>query len=126
MSLLKQILLMSLFSFLFNANAQHKSSIKVLEVSQFKQEIAKESVQLIDVRTPKEYEAGHINHAVNIDYFDQANFEKKINRFDKNKPVYLYCKSGNRSGKAAAILNGLGFQEIYDLKGGFMAWQNAE
>lgn len=122
MSLLKQILLMSLFSFLFNANAQHKSSIIVLEVSQFKQEIARESVQLIDVRTPKEYEAGHINHAVNIDYFDQANFEKKINRFDKSKPVYLYCKSGNRSGKAAAILNGLGFQEIYDLKGGFIAW----
>ena len=49
-------------------------------------------------------------------------FREKIQELDRDKPVYLYCRSGNRSGKASKIMDELGFKEIVDLKGGYKAW----
>lgn len=101
---------------------QQDDHIQILEVITFKDSIAQPKVQLVDVRTPEEFEAGHIENALNIDFFSEqfnANFEK----LDKDKPVYIYCKSGNRSGQAAIKLEELGFKKIYDLKGGFLNYQ---
>ena len=81
-------------------------------------------IPLIDVRTPQEYAQGAIKGAVNIDYFDQKLFLKKISALEKSKPVYLYCRSGNRSMKAARQLASLGFEKIYDLAGGYLAWSS--
>lgn len=78
--------------------------------------------QLIDVRTPSEYNSGHLKNAKNINYYDSG-FRSKVTKLDKNKPVFVYCKSGVRSGNSARILKQLGFKEIYDLKGGFLAWK---
>ena len=103
------------------ATAQDKAGIKVIEPAQFGQEITSEEVQLIDVRTPEEFEAGHIRGAENIDFLGD-DFLTAFNKLDKERPIYIYCRSGNRSAKAAAKLSEIGFKEIIDLKGGYKAW----
>ncbi|HPF10027.1 MAG TPA: rhodanese-like domain-containing protein [Flavobacteriaceae bacterium] len=113
---------MSFFATLFGAKAQETDAIKILDKETFKKAIEADSIQLVDVRTPQEYEAGHINNARNIDYFDQGNFTNSFEKLDKEKPVYVYCRSGNRSQKAAALLEAMGFREIYDLRGGYLGW----
>lgn len=80
--------------------------------------------QIIDVRTHEEFEGGYIKGAENIDW-NGSDFEGKINKFKKEKAVYVYCLSGGRSGAAASKMKSLGFKEIYDLKGGMLAWNNA-
>lgn len=76
---------------------------------------------LVDVRTPSEYSAGTINNAVNIDW-NNSNFETEISKLDKNKPIFIFCQKGGRSGKALKKMKGLGFQEVYDLQGGYGGW----
>ena len=73
---------------------------------------------LIDVRTPQEYQGGHIEGAVNIDYF-ASDFKAQLQKLDLNQPVFVYCKVGGRSGKAAQVLLELGAPEVYDLIGGY-------
>lgn len=94
----------------------------VLDVSNYKEVVVGKDVQLVDVRTPDEYNAGKIDDAINIDYFDQETFKKEFEKFDKNKAIYVYCRSGHRSHESAVILEKMGFKEIYDLKGGYIAW----
>jgi len=79
-------------------------------------------ILLIDVRTPQEFASGHLENAVNIDYFD-SDFNAQFKNLDKNKPVYLYCKSGRRSANAAEKLEDMGFVKIYDLEGGTVNWK---
>ncbi len=94
----------------------------VLTVDNFKEVVIGKEVQLVDVRTPDEYHAGKIDDAINIDYFDQENFAKAFEKLDKNKPLYVYCRSGHRSHESAVLLEKMGFKEIYDLEGGYIAW----
>lgn len=116
------LILMSFFASLFSATAQQTEVITILEKEAFKAAIAGDSIQLVDVRTPQEYKAGYIQNAINIDYFDALNFSLKFEKLNKDKPIYLYCRSGSRSQKAANKLVEMGFKEIYDLKGGYMNW----
>ncbi|PVW12826.1 rhodanese-like domain-containing protein [Marixanthomonas spongiae] len=118
----KYIIIMTLLSTLFGVKAQQTDAIKILSASEFREAIAKKNVQLVDVRTAREFKGGAIKGALNIDYFQQENFNAEFNKLDKEQPVYLYCHSGNRSKKAAAKLDALGFKKIYDLKGGYMKW----
>lgn len=80
-----------------------------------------DSIQLIDVRTPKEYKEGHLKNAVNINYYDNT-FLEEMSKLDKSKELYIYCRSGNRSGKAAKKLGKMGFTKVYDLEGGIINW----
>jgi thioredoxin 1 len=77
--------------------------------------------QLVDVRTPEEFEGGHISKAKNIDFY-AADFSAQLSKLSKVKPVLVYCKSGGRSAKAVNQLTQLGFTNITELKGGMMAW----
>jgi len=95
----------------------------VVDVMTFKKEISNNGIQLIDVRTPDEYSQGHIKGAFLINFFSEY-FKENLNKLDKNKPVYVYCKSGGRSAKTSEILADMGFTKIVDLKGGFLAWSN--
>ena len=83
------------------------------------------NVQLIDVRTPEEYAEGFIKNAKNINFYDD-DFLSQMSSLDKNKPVYVYCKSGGRSGKSATQLKEAGFTKVYDLEGGITAWIEKE
>ena len=79
-------------------------------------------IQLVDVRTPKEFGAGHVDQAQNINYYDLS-FRSQVAKLDKSKPIYVYCQSGKRSAKATSILKSMGFKEIYDMQGGFGNWK---
>lgn len=79
-------------------------------------------IQLVDVRTPAEWQKGIIENAIKIDV-TSSSFEKKaLKLLDKTKPVYLYCRSGGRSMIAAETLLKKGF-EVYNIEGGYMQWQ---
>jgi len=79
---------------------------------------------LIDVRTPSEFQGGHIESAKNIDY-NNANFDSEIGKIDKNKTVFVYCLSGGRSSAAVSLLENKGFMNVIELDGGMMAWRSA-
>ena len=113
---------MTLLSSLFGAKAQQSDAFTLLNVSEFNQATRKKNVQLVDVRTAGEFNAGAIKNAVNIDFFQKENFKSAFSKLDKEKPVYVYCRSGNRSRKAAARIEKMGFKKIYDLQGGYMIW----
>ncbi len=115
------IILLTLISFLSCNTSQETSNVTQLNVVDYKEAISKENIQLIDVRTLKEFDQGHIPKAKSIDYFSST-FKADLNALDKTKPIYLYCKSGKRSTKASKICNELGFKKIYNLTGGYLAW----
>ena len=80
------------------------------------------NVQLIDVRTPSEWAEGIIDNAIKINVTADG-FEKlALEKLDKSKPVYIYCRSGGRSKIAADVLLKNGFQP-YNVLGGYMAWE---
>jgi thioredoxin len=80
--------------------------------------------QILDVRTAEEFNGGYIDGAQNIDW-NGSDFAINVNALDKSKPVMVYCRSGNRSAKAAEHLRNNGFTTVYELQGGIQAWQNA-
>jgi rhodanese-related sulfurtransferase len=80
--------------------------------------------QLIDVRTPAEYQTGHLPHSTLID-FKGEDFREKMAQLDKNKPVMVYCAAGGRSTATMTLLKEMGFREVYELEGGFTRWRKA-
>ncbi len=111
---------MSIFNRLFGTSKEKSDRIEILNPSEFLEAISGKKVFLVDVRTPNEYGAGHIKNAINIDIFNTGNFERSFEKISREKPVYLYCRSGARSQRAARKLVGMGFEKVYDLKGGYM------
>ncbi|MFZ0491678.1 MAG: rhodanese-like domain-containing protein [Acidimicrobiia bacterium] len=77
--------------------------------------------ELIDVRTPDEYQSGKIAGAVDIDFY-AADFQQQLSQLDRNKQYLIYCHTGNRSGQALTIMKNLGFQNVEDIGGGIAAW----
>ena len=110
------------FSSIFYSCAQEVKNVQLLNVNNFMMAISASDAQLLDVRTAEEYSFGKIQDAVNIDYYQKDIFTNAINKLKKNEPVYLYCRSGKRSHDASMILAEMGFEEIYDLQGGYNAW----
>lgn len=94
-----------------------KRVVQTLTEEQFRAGYRK--AQLIDVREPDEYAAGHILGARNIP-LTQLRFRMKELR--KDQPIYLYCQNGIRSGRAAQMLYRKGYRDLYHLKGGFKMW----
>lgn len=97
--------------------------IQILPPQEFHDATAGNNVQLLDVRTAEEFKEGHLDHAVNIDVL-KDDFSEKAKTLDKDQPLYLYCRSGNRSAKASTILKDMGFKEIYDMEGGYLKWES--
>ncbi|GGW28404.1 rhodanese-like domain-containing protein [Arenibacter certesii] len=114
---------MSFLAKLFGFNKEVSDKIEILDPAAYSQGIAGKKVQLVDVMTKEEFMNGHIEKAVNLDIFNATNFIKACEKMDKDKPVYLYCRSGARSQKAAKKLINMGFEKVYDLKGGFLRWK---
>jgi len=99
-------------------------AVTTMNVSDFAKKISDTSIVLLDVRTPAEFVAGHIAGAANID-FESGTFESDIQKLDKSKSYAVYCRSGNRSGQATALMAKDGFKTIFNLDGGLINWQIA-
>lgn len=95
-----------------------------MNVPDFAKKISDKSIVLLDVRTPAEFAAGHIAGASNVD-FESGTFESDIQQLDKSKSYAVYCRSGNRSGQATALMAKDGFKTIFNLDGGLINWQSA-
>jgi rhodanese-related sulfurtransferase len=103
---------------LLNVACAQISSKPITEVSQNELN----NVILIDVRTPEEFKAGHLENARNINLYDE-NFSGQFATIDKKETIYVYCKMGGRSAKAQEVLNSLGYYDVVNLKGGYDAYK---
>jgi rhodanese-related sulfurtransferase len=106
--------------FLINCGSQEE--IKSISTKELKVLLAKQNIQLMDVRSPKEIKEGAIKTALFANYFEVDFHKKAAQQLDKNKPVYLYCRSGNRSAKASKILDAGGFN-VVNISGGYVQWK---
>ena len=82
---------------------------------------SEESV-IIDVRTDDEFSTGYISGAVNIDFYMGNKFISEIDKLDKSKSYFIYCKSGARSGQTCELMKQKGFKKVYNLEGGILGW----
>lgn len=122
---MKKVLFVFLIAIMaVSCDAQQKKGVELLSPAEFSKTIESEG-QLIDVRTPKEYNSGYIKGAVNMHLYDR-DFEQRIDTLDKEKPVYVYCKVGGRSAEAVEIMKSKGFRHIVELDGGIDAWNEAK
>lgn len=113
---------MSLPASFFENDTSITSTITVLDFLEFKSLTENKKVQLIDVRTPDEFNSGHLKNALNIDFFSD-NFYEDFEKLNKSQAIYLYCRCGARSKQCSNKLAALGFTEIYDLKGGILNYK---
>lgn len=110
---------------LLSISCSNSQNFKSVDVAEFKSILEKNSeIQLVDVRTEDEFKGGHIKNAKNISIASEK-WSSSIGNLDKTKPVLVYCLSGGRSKKAAAELKELGFREVIELDGGYLAWSKA-
>lgn len=77
---------------------------------------------LIDIRTPQEYAAGHLDNAINFDFYEPT-FVQQLDQLDRNEPIAIYCRSGSRSSVTLQIMKEMGFTNVTELQGGILAWQ---
>lgn len=112
---------------LFNScsSGQTGGSKTNLPPTEFSEKIKEQtSAQIVDVRTPGEFEKGHLPNAKNMNW-NGSDFDSQIETLDKSKPVFVYCLSGSRSSAAAKRMRSKGFKEVIELKGGIMGWRRA-
>ena len=110
------------FTFLACSNGQNSSSLSAKEFQDKITELG--NVVILDVRTPDEFKGGTIENAVNAD-ITSYDFTNVVQTLDKSTPVMVFCLSGGRSKDAAKALRNMGFNTVYELKGGILKW-NAE
>ena len=117
--MLKYLYIVLLYSFAScnNDNNNLVSAIKFSEIIS-----NDKSVIIIDVRTPDEFNKGHLKNSLNVNWFDE-NFDENLNIFSKDLPVMVYCLSGGRSSKANERIKSLGFKNVYELDGGILEWR---
>ena len=80
---------------------------------------------IVDVRTPQEFAQASIPKAKNIDV-NQDSFEEELNKLEKDKALFIYCKAGGRSEKAVKKAKKMGFKRIIELDGGFDEWKKSK
>jgi rhodanese-related sulfurtransferase len=112
---LKKLCMLLLLFYAFAGCSQHQSK----PINQVSQKELKSGI-LVDVRTPEEYAAGHLEEALNVNLF-REDFVRVADTLPKDKTIYLYCQKGGRSARAARILDSLGYR-VVDLLGGYETW----
>jgi phage shock protein E len=107
-----------------SAKAPGSQKVKNVGVDEFDKLRSDKSNVVLDVRTPREFAAGHIPGAINIDY-NSPDFAKKVNELDKSKTYLVHCAAGVRSAKACQIMDKAAFSHLVNLEPGFKAWEKA-
>lgn len=82
-----------------------------------------ENAIILDVRTKEEVDEGKIPNSLHVDIYKGQDFIDEIETLDKSKSYLVYCKSGGRSGQACGVMHQLGFENAYNLIGGFSEWR---
>lgn len=82
-----------------------------------------ENAVILDVRTADEVDDGYIPGAINIDIYKGQQFLNELEKLDKSKHYYVYCRTGNRSGQACTLMENMGFKDAFNLMGGIMEWE---
>lgn len=113
------ILVILLISFTLSAQTS------TIPVDEFEKKCFDPNNQLLDVRTAEEFNNGHLKNALQADWTNDAEFKERVKSIDKNKPVYIYCLSGGRSGKAMQWLSDNGYKTVYNMQGGINMWKQA-
>lgn len=114
-----RLLIIIIFLF-FSCENLTQPETNFISPSQFN-EIIDSDFNLIDVRTTEEFESGHIENAVHIDFYSDF-FKSKILYLDKNSKIILYCRTDNRSSKSAEFLLNNGYKDISVIHGGITSW----
>ena len=109
-------------SFLMSCAQSSTSTSQVLKAAAYKEAIAAKNIQVLDVRTAAEFNAGHIQNALQANWLDQKEFANRTQHLDKNLTVYVYCQVGARSASAQAALKAKGYNVI-NLEGGLSNWK---
>jgi rhodanese-related sulfurtransferase len=109
-------------SFLMSCAQTSTSTSQVLNAAAYKEAIAAKNIQVLDVRTAAEFNAGHIQNALQANWLDQKEFANRTQHLDKNLTVYVYCQVGARSASAQAALEAKGYNVI-NLEGGLSNWK---
>lgn len=91
----------------------------------FAEKLQEEEVVLLDVRTEEEYQEGHLEGALQHDYYETESFKGFLEGLDKSKTYMIYCRSGGRSGTTLDMMAQMGFSKVYNLNGGITAWKAA-
>ncbi len=99
--------------------------IRHISAKEFKAAMEKKGVVLLDIRTPREFNAEHLKGAKMINFYDKS-FADEIKKLDRNKSYLIYCHSGNRTGQALKLFQKLGFKDVADLAHGINAWHQAK
>ena len=98
----------------------------VLSVDDAEKELAAHpNLQILDVRTPEEFADGHLSGAILMNFYAD-DFQNQLASLNKEEPILLYCRSGNRSGQAGKMMVDMGFKNLMDISGGFTAWKAAD
>ena len=87
------------------------------------EKLLEQNIRVVDVRTPEEFSAGALPSAENVSV-TSLSFFSEIGDYAKDEPILVYCKMGSRSARAVLIMKTLGFQNIYELEGGYVAWKD--
>ena len=109
---------------MFTIFKKKPKNYKDIVVEEFQELATQPGCVILDVRTKRELTEGKIPGSIMIDYFD-ISFRKKVAKLDKSKKYLIYCRSGNRSGKSCKLMSTIGFENLYNLKGGIIAWNRA-
>jgi rhodanese-related sulfurtransferase len=104
-----------------SSSAAQSAEIKRISNQELQELLQNPEVQLVDVRTPNEYNQAHLANAQLIDFM-KPDFSEKVDQLDKSKPIIVYCAVGGRSMQSTRVLKDLGFTEIYDLQKGIRGW----
>lgn len=97
-----------------------EDEITRIDIETLQNRLENEEIILLDVREVNEYEGGHIKGAVNAPL---SSLDETELSYPKDEPIYVICRSGNRSAQAAELLKQRGYTEIYDVSGGMIAWE---
>lgn len=108
-----------------NTRTPADGTFERLPAATFAEKMAEGPGIVLDVRTADEFKDGHIEGAVQYDYYETASFETALKNMDKDATYYLYCRSGGRSGTVFNTMQQMGFSSVYELEGGILAWRKA-
>lgn len=122
---LKIIILAIVTLAITSCKGQPSKNIQTIDAVAFSKAIqATPNPQVVDVRTPEEFASGHLIQAQNVNWMN-PDFVANSAKYDKSKPIFVYCKSGGRSHKAAEKLAELGFTNVIEMEGGILKWDAA-